>query len=148
MKKINRYLAQYAVSHQNKTNKLIHIFFVPLIVMSVVGLLMCLGAFEVNGLSIDWALLVILAALGYYLHLSLKYFLIMSPFLLFLYALNAILSVSVDLFSFSLSVFIVSWIAQFIGHKIEGKKPSFLEDLLFLLIGPIWVFKSVLRLKD
>ena len=40
-----------------------------------------------------------------------------------------------------LPVFVFSWIGQFIGHKIEGKKPSFLEDLLFLLVGPAWIFE-------
>jgi uncharacterized membrane protein YGL010W len=47
----------------------------------------------------------------------------------------------------SIFIFIVSWIFQFIGHKIEGKKPSFLKDLLFLLVGPLWVVKSLFRLK-
>jgi uncharacterized membrane protein YGL010W len=43
-----------------------------------------------------------------------------------------------------LLVFILAWVGQFIGHKIEGAKPSFFEDLQFLLIGPLWVFSSVL----
>ena len=47
------------------------------------------------------------------------------------------------LFIFSVVFFIISWVLQFIGHKIEGKKPSFLKDLLFLLIGPLWVLKSL-----
>ena len=37
----------------------------------------------------------------------------------------------------------IAWIGQFIGHKIEGAKPSFFEDLQFLLIGPAWVALSV-----
>jgi uncharacterized membrane protein YGL010W len=148
MKKISYYLGEYAVSHQNPTNKIIHIICVPLIVMSVIGLLMCLGSFSIMGVSIDWALLVIILALIYYARLSLKYFALMLAFLLILYIINILISVDYNLLVFSSSLFILSWIAQFIGHKIEGKKPSFFQDLLFLLIGPLWVFKFIFRLKD
>lgn len=44
-----------------------------------------------------------------------------------------------------LAVFVITWIFQFIGHKIEGKKPSFLKDLQFLLIGPIWLLGFILK---
>jgi uncharacterized membrane protein YGL010W len=44
-----------------------------------------------------------------------------------------------------LSIFVITWIFQFVGHKIEGKKPSFLKDLQFLLIGPIWLLHFVLK---
>jgi len=44
-----------------------------------------------------------------------------------------------------LSVFIITWILQFVGHQIEGKKPSFLKDLHFLLIGPIWLLSFILK---
>ncbi len=45
----------------------------------------------------------------------------------------------------ALVVFVVAWIGQFIGHKIEGKKPSFLQDLQFLLIGPVWLLGFIYR---
>jgi len=45
----------------------------------------------------------------------------------------------------SIAVFVVAWIGQFIGHKIEGKKPSFLDDLRFLLIGPLFVLGFLYR---
>ncbi|WP_291074819.1 MULTISPECIES: Mpo1-like protein [unclassified Empedobacter] len=44
-----------------------------------------------------------------------------------------------------LVVFIITWLLQFVGHKIEGKKPSFLKDLQFLLVGPIWLLGFILR---
>jgi len=44
-----------------------------------------------------------------------------------------------------LVIFIISWTGQFIGHKIEGKKPSFLDDIKFLLIGPIWLLHFILK---
>jgi uncharacterized membrane protein YGL010W len=45
----------------------------------------------------------------------------------------------------SIAIFVVAWIGQFIGHKIEGKKPSFLDDLRFLLIGPLFVLGFLYR---
>ena len=45
----------------------------------------------------------------------------------------------------AIAVFVIAWIAQFIGHKHEGRKPSFLTDLTYLLIGPAWVVAKVLR---
>ncbi|MCJ8276003.1 MAG: DUF962 domain-containing protein, partial [Bdellovibrionales bacterium] len=47
------------------------------------------------------------------------------------------------LFAIALAVFVLAWVGQFIGHKIEGQKPSFLEDVQFLLIGPLWVIKDL-----
>lgn len=49
----------------------------------------------------------------------------------------------VPLVSFSLFIFVVAWIGQFVGHKIEGAKPSFFEDIQFLLIGPAWLLSFV-----
>lgn len=37
------------------------------------------------------------------------------------------------------AIFVVAWIAQFYGHHVEGKKPSFFADLQFLMIGPLWL---------
>src|SRR5690606_9967059 len=45
----------------------------------------------------------------------------------------------------AVGVFVVAWIAQFIGHRIEGRKPSFLTDLVYLLIGPAWVLSKLYR---
>ena len=43
----------------------------------------------------------------------------------------------------SLSLFLIAWIGQFIGHKIEGAKPSFFDDIKFLLIGPAWLIAFI-----
>jgi uncharacterized membrane protein YGL010W len=45
----------------------------------------------------------------------------------------------------SLAVFVVAWIVQFYGHKIEGKKPSFLKDVQFLMIGPAWLMHFIYK---
>ena len=60
---------------------------------------------------------------------------------------NYYLGLSLPLFYSSLAIFVIAWIGQFYGHKLEGKKPSFLKDLQFLLIGPAWVIKKVTTKK-
>ena len=45
----------------------------------------------------------------------------------------------------AIGVFVVAWIAQFVGHKVEGKRPSFLTDLAYLLIGPAWIVAKIMR---
>mgnify|MGYP002367324170 CR=1 FL=1 len=53
--------------------------------------------------------------------------------------LNTLESSKIPGLSISLLIFVIAWIGQFYGHKVEGKKPSFLKDIQFLLIGPIWL---------
>ena len=45
----------------------------------------------------------------------------------------------------ALALFAVTWVFQFIGHRIEGKKPSFLEDLQYLLVGPVFLLAKLFR---
>lgn len=146
---------KYAESHQNPANKLIHWICVPLIVFSLIGLvwsipfphLEFLGKF--NGF-VNWASFLI-AFSGYYYYR-------LSPVLLYLmiFVIFAIAATIVRLEKWEatggpavwlvcLVVFIVSWVGQFIGHKIEGKKPSFLDDIKFLLIGPIWLLHFICK---
>lgn len=142
MKKIDKLLVKYSESHQNRTNKVIHFFCVPLIVMSVIGILM---TFTIRGFNV--ALIIIALTSVYYFILSRKYFSFMLIIFTLMYLANILIGQKVNLLFFSLGLFAVSWIFQFIGHKIEGKKPSFLDDLLFLLVGPLWVAKSLFNLK-
>ncbi|MGZ3182707.1 MAG: Mpo1 family 2-hydroxy fatty acid dioxygenase [Telluria sp.] len=133
---IDSLLAQYGDSHRNPTNEIIHFICIPLIVFTLLGLLW----------AVHWAVAVALsvAALLYYLKLSPPFALGMGlmagAMLLLLAALPppAVLPLS-------LAVFVLAWIGQFIGHKIEGKKPSFFDDLRFLLIGPLFVLSFLYR---
>jgi uncharacterized membrane protein YGL010W len=144
MDRLNSYLNEYAESHQNKTNILIHKFCVPAIMFSVLGIFKALPVPENWPLWLDWSFVLIAFALVFYASLkSLKVFLAMVamivPMVLILEMLRP------RFFLLCLFLFIVAWIFQFIGHKIEGKKPSFFKDLLFLLIGPVWVMKYFLK---
>ncbi|EQB8916737.1 DUF962 domain-containing protein [Vibrio fluvialis] len=139
MRTLNQWLDAYAVSHQNPINKRIHRVAVPGIYLSIVGLIWSLPAAPLMEWRVDWIWLVAVPVLGFYYCLSMTVFLMMLGFTLACIGL----AWSVELMAMPLlplALFVLLWIAQFVGHKIEGKKPSFLSDLQFLLIGPIWVF--------
>jgi uncharacterized membrane protein YGL010W len=133
---IDTLLLQYSESHRNPTNELIHIVCVPVIVFTLLGILWALHPLA--------ALAAVLGAMAYYWKLSRPFalgMLVMSAVMLGLLALMPPLTV----LPVSLAIFVVAWIGQFIGHKIEGKKPSFLDDLRFLLIGPLFVLSFLYR---
>ena len=147
---IEQWFSEYAESHQNPTNQRIHFICVPLIFFSIVGLFMSIP----NGLLIkatgsdhlllsNWAIVAMLLPAVFYLRLSLGVFMQMIVFATLCMIGNFLLSAYVDLLWMSLILFALAWIGQFYGHHIEKKKPSFLKDLQFLLIGPAWVFEKV-----
>ncbi|MES2150814.1 MAG: Mpo1-like protein [Pseudomonadota bacterium] len=136
LRAIDSLLAKYGESHLNHTNELIHFVCVPVIVFTLLGLLWWLHPLA--------ALAASLAALAYYFKLSKPFaigMLLMSAAMLGL--LQALPPPAV--LPLSLSIFVLAWIGQFIGHKIEGKKPSFFDDLRFLLIGPLFVLSFLYR---
>jgi uncharacterized membrane protein YGL010W len=152
MKNIYQWLDAYGESHQNKINKRIHWICVPLIMLSLLGIL-SLVKFSIplnnNVFCITIAHILIFLAILFYLRLStsitIGMFIISFICLFFIYQFELLFSSNKQLFLIYLSIFIVSWIGQFIGHKIEGKKPSFFEDLQFLLIGPAWLLSFVYK---
>lgn len=141
MRTLNQWMDEYGVSHKNPTNQLIHKICVPLIMLTVIGLLWSLPRpdFFLSLPYFNWATLFLTFCLLFYLSLSFKMFLGMLLQTLIMCLLCHRLHAAGILLEFSLIVFVLSWIGQFWGHKIEGKKPSFLQDLVFLLIGPLWV---------
>lgn len=151
MRKVDLLFAEYSKSHRNATNKFIHWLCVPLIFCSILGFISLIPSphFCISYLgciSIVSLVAVILISL-YYLRLSLLIGITMI--LIMLLAEHCIYLTNISLGKKSwilyLSVFVVTWIFQFIGHKIEGKKPSFLKDIQFLLIGPIWLLGFILK---
>ncbi|MBY7823803.1 DUF962 domain-containing protein [Vibrio fluvialis] len=141
MRTLNQWLDAYAVSHQNPINKRIHRVAVPGIYLSIVGLIWSLPAAPLMEWRVDWIWLVAVPVLGFYYRLSMTVFLMMLGFTLACIGLAwSVELMALPILPLSLALFVLLWIAQFVGHKIEGKKPSFLSDLQFLLIGPIWVF--------
>lgn len=154
LRPVEQYFIEYAKNHQNPTNVLIHWFCVPLITFSILGLIWAIPVqFSFLGKMKDYfniASIFIGVAMYYYLKLSPT----LSYAMLFTVAVFSFFIVQLEYWEQAggpafwlvcLLIFIVSWIGQFIGHKIEGKKPSFLDDLRFLLIGPIWLWSKVFK---
>jgi uncharacterized membrane protein YGL010W len=129
-------LARYGESHRNPVNELIHIVCIPAIVFSLLGILWALHPAV--------ALLVVAAALAYYVTLSRTFALGMG---VMAGAMLLVLAMLPDgtVLPTAIGVFVAAWLGQFVGHHIEGKKPSFFDDLRFLLIGPLFVLSILYR---
>ncbi|RYZ69992.1 MAG: DUF962 domain-containing protein [Lysobacteraceae bacterium] len=147
---IDRFFAHYSADHQNQTNQRIHVFAVPLILWSVIALVWCVPVFGTLFKSGIWAALAMFATWMFYNRLSrpIGYGMLAIFFTMACVCRLIEQSFGVQTLLYTaIVVFVVAWIAQFIGHskKFEGKKPSFLTDLTYLLIGPIWVLSKFYR---
>lgn len=145
---LEQWFELYGESHRNKTNKTIHFIAVPTIYFSIIGLLWAIpvpaAMAAIPGLN--WAVLAVIPVLLFYRGLSMPVTIGMAAFsgacFAVLYYLQA---AGLPVLWISVGLFVVMWILQFIGHAVEGKKPSFFQDLQFLLIGPAWVLAFLLR---
>ncbi len=140
MRQIEHLLDRYSESHRNKTNILIHAIAVPSIYFVTLGLLYAIPVPQwLAQFDVSWAHIISIPVLYYYFRLSGPIGAAMTLLTLVCFGGIALLeNAGISVWQFCLALFIVMWILQFIGHKIEGKKPSFLEDLRFLLVGPAW----------
>lgn len=140
MKTLVDHLSQYAEYHRDRRNIATHFVGIPLIVLAVAELLSRPGL-EVAGLWLSPAALVAAAAAIFYLRLDLRYGLLMSALLLLSLWFGAALAVqSTTLWlSVGVALFVIGWIIQFVGHYYEGRKPAFVDDLMGLLVGPLFV---------
>jgi len=146
MKSVEQWIEDYGKSHQNSTNKVIHWICVPLIMLSLLALISIIP-FPIKGhYMLSWTTIFLLLSVFFYLRLSIS---IAVGMLLIAICMIAsiywIALVDKEVWRLSLSIFVVAWIGQFIGHKIEGKKPSFFEDIQFLLIGPAWLLSFIYK---
>lgn len=135
-RRIDVLLEQYAESHRHPANEWVHIVCVPAIMVSLLGLL-----WHAHPAA---AFALMAASMVYYLRLSPPFACGMTVVLAFITAL-LYFSPAQWLFSCSIAVFVIAWIGQFIGHKIEGKKPAFFDDLRSFLIGPLFVLRFLYR---
>ena len=145
---IDRWFAHYSGDHQNRANQRIHVVAVPLILWSVVALLWCVpvpGTLFRPGL---WAALAMFLAWMFYYRASRR----LGYGMLALFVALAWLTRwlhdrlgTAELLYAAAAVFVLAWVAQFVGHQFEGRRPSFLTDLTYLLIGPAWVVAKLYR---
>ncbi|HRG69874.1 MAG TPA: DUF962 domain-containing protein [Saprospiraceae bacterium] len=152
MQTFDQLLNKYGESHQNIVNKRIHWICIPAILFSLVGLLMHIPVPEEVSFNAykNWAGLVLALSLIYYARLSFGMFVGFSLISFLLLNANLILinfcgARDCNSIWILLLIFTFAWIGQFVGHKIEGKKPSFFEDLQFLLIGPAWLLHFIYK---
>ena len=146
MRTVQDWLDAYGESHQDPVNKTIHWICIPPIMLTLVALLSLIPTPVEVSPFLHWGSLFVLGVCFWYVSLSPRLALGMAVIgtglVLGTYGLSLL---PVPLWISALSIFVVAWIGQFIGHKIEGKKPSFLDDLRFLLIGPLFVLGFLYR---
>lgn len=146
----DQWFNEYGDSHQNKTNKLIHWLCVPLIFLVILGLVWAIPVpeFLLNiHPSLNWSILAFIFIAGFYIRLSPRLSIGLILFTLACYGLIAWYE-SLQVASLALTctiLFIILWVFQFVGHHIEGKKPSFFKDVQFLMIGPAWLMGFIYR---
>ena len=149
MRSVADWLGEYGDSHIDPTNKLLHWVCVPLIVLALLGMVWSIPvprAFAAVSPWLNWATLSAALALVYYASLSVRLAVgIAIVFVAMFAVLNALAELPWPLWATSLAIFVAAWIGQFIGHAVEGKRPSFFKDVQFLLIGPLWLLAALYR---
>ena len=132
--------ADYASYHRTKGNKLFHRMGIPLIVLTLIGMLARVTLVQVNGTRLDLAMVLILASTIYYLALNWRLGVLMAAVNVVFYVAGAALP-----FSLNVVLFILGWIFQFIGHSVyEKKNPAFFRNFVHLLVGPLWILNDLI----
>jgi uncharacterized membrane protein YGL010W len=132
-RRVDVLIDHYGQSHQNTRNEAIHFVAIPLIMLSLFGLIFALH---------PWlAYSFVAASMVYYARLSAVFF--FSMLIWSALIIGLVHAMGEQVLVISVAIFVGAWVAQFVGHKIEGKKPSFLEDIQYLWIGPLFVLSKV-----
>ncbi|MEO8389971.1 Mpo1-like protein [Polaromonas sp.] len=132
-RKVDQLLTHYGESHRHPRNELIHFIAIPLIMLSLVGMLFALHPYV--------AYVFVAASMVYYARLSAVFFMTMAVWsVLFL---GLVFTMGPLVLPICIGIFVGAWVLQFIGHKIEGKKPSFFEDIQYLWVGPLFVLSKL-----
>ena len=134
-RRIDQLLAHYGESHQHPVNERIHFIAIPLIMLSLIGLIFCIHPWLAYGFMA--------ASMVYYARLSSVFLAAMGVWSVLLLALVHAMGDARLLLC--VAIFVGAWVLQFIGHKLEGKKPSFFEDMQYLWVGPLFVLRPLLQ---
>ncbi|OEY95366.1 hypothetical protein BJD20_14860 [Acinetobacter proteolyticus] len=147
MTNLERLLSQYAAYHLDRNNVVTHFVGIPLIVFSILCLTARVGV-EISGFSITLAMLLIVLSTIYYISLDKLFGILM----LIVFVLAYPLAVKIAAFAMwswlgaSIGIFVVGWVFQFVGHYFEKKKPAFVDDVIGLAIGPLFVLAEFIFL--
>ncbi len=134
-RRVDQLLIHYGLSHRNPVNERIHMVAIPLIMLSLLGLLWSAHPW------LAWGF--VAASMVYYARLSLIFTLTMA--VVSLIGLGLVSAMGNWALPLSAAIFVAAWIGQFIGHKLEGKKPSFFEDIQYLWVGPLFVVSKLFQ---
>ena len=131
--RVDQLIAHYGESHQNPRNEVIHFIAIALIMLSLVGMLFALHPFV--------AYAFVATSMVYYARLSGVF--LVSMVLWSALTVAVVFAMGPRVLAISVAIFVGAWILQFIGHRIEGKKPSFFEDIQYLWVGPLFVLSKL-----
>lgn len=137
-------LSTYAEYHRDRRNIATHLVGVPMIVLAVIVLLSRPGI-DVAGMPITPAIVAVVVSGIYYLRLDLE----LGMTLVLIHAVMAVAGAAVAAegtalwLTAGIGLFVVGWIIQFVGHYYEGRKPAFVDDVMGLVIGPLFVLAEV-----
>lgn len=148
MRSVNEWFGNYSRDHQHPVNRLIHWVCVPLILWAAIAALWTIPVPPALGRPGFWAGMAMVGAMAFYLRLSKRLGFAMLLLFVVLGVITELLFRGLgaqSLLWLAGGVFVLAWIGQFIGHLIEGARPSFFTDLAYLLIGPAWLTGKVMR---
>ncbi|MEO5558668.1 MAG: Mpo1-like protein [Dokdonella sp.] len=148
MRSVNEWFGNYSADHQNPTNRMIHWICVPAILWAAIAGLWLIPISPSIGRAGFWCGLAMVGAFAFYWRLSRPLGAAMLLVFIVLGLVTELLYRTLgrsNLAWLAIGVFIAAWIGQFVGHMIEGRRPSFFTDLAYLLIGPAWLTGKVMR---
>lgn len=140
MADVNALFADYAAHHRTPGNKLFHRIGIPLIMLTLIGMLTHVKLFDIGTVRFDLAMLLIAAATTYYFVIEWRLAAAMLVVSILFYYIGGIIP-----FWINAGLFVLGWIFQFIGHSVyEKQSPAFFRNLVHLLIGPLWILNDVI----
>ena len=148
MRSVNEWFGNYSKDHRNPVNRAIHWICVPAILWAVMAALWVIPVPASIGRPGFWCGLAMIGAFAFYWKMSRPVGMAMLlVFIVFGLTCEALyrLTGPTSMVWIAGTVFVVAWIGQFIGHVIEGARPSFFTDLAYLLIGPAWLTGKLMR---
>ncbi|MDP9191242.1 MAG: DUF962 domain-containing protein [Acidobacteriota bacterium] len=140
MQTVDALFADYASYHQTRGNKVFHRLGIPMIMLSLIGMLTQVKLFNAGTIQLDAAMVLIALSSAYYFVIEWRLGIAMIAVSIVFYFVGAALGLWINL-----TLFILGWIFQFIGHKVyEHKNPAFFRNFVHLLIGPLWILNDVI----
>jgi uncharacterized membrane protein YGL010W len=140
MADVNTLFADYAAYHQTSGNKAFHRIGIPMIMLTLIGMLTLVPLFDVGTVRVDAAMLLIAASTAWYFLVEWRLAIAMLAVSIAMYFIGAWIPLPI-----SAALFVLGWILQFIGHSVyEKKRPAFFRNFVHLLVGPLWILNDVI----